>query len=74
MLHQMDFRIDKSFRVDVHKFGVFVDFQNMFNADTVTGVQTRPPNRTISGNVVAFESPTSLQAGRQITFGGRWTF
>jgi hypothetical protein len=74
MLHQVDLRIDKSFRVDVHRFGVFLDFQNLFNNDTITGVQTRYPTRTISGNVVNFESPTAIQLGRQITFGGRWTF
>jgi hypothetical protein len=74
MLHQVDLRIDKSFRYDVHKFGVFFDFQNLFNTDTVTGVQTRYPSRTISGSVVDFESPTSIQAGRQMTFGARWTF
>ncbi len=74
MFHQVDLRMEKSFRVDVHKFGIFADFQNLTNNDTVTGVQTRVPNRTISGNVVLFESPTSIQGARQITFGGRWSF
>ena len=51
-------RVEKSFRVDVHRFGVFADFQNLLNSSATTAVQTRVPDRTIQGNVVLFESPT----------------
>lgn len=74
MLHQIDLRAEKSFNIDVHRFGVFVDVQNLLNKDTITGVQTRYPRRTISGNVVQFGSPTAIQQARQLTVGGRWTF
>jgi hypothetical protein len=76
----IDLRVEKEFRVDVHRFGVFFDFANLFNADAITGVQTRVPTRTITnpetgeGFPVAYKSPTSLVAPRQMTFGVRWTF
>jgi hypothetical protein len=74
MLKQVDLRVEKTLNVDVHKFGVFLDAQNLFNTATITGVQTRYPRRTISGSPVQFESPTGIQGGRQITLGGRWSF
>jgi hypothetical protein len=74
MLTQVDLRAEKTFNIDVHRFGVFVDVQNLMNNDTITGVVTRYPSRSISGNTVLFESPTSIQQPRQITFGGRWSF
>jgi len=71
---QVDLRLEKSFRYDVHKFGVFVDFQNLFNNDAILAVQLRYPSRTIAGSSVAFESPTQIQTARQVTIGGKWTF
>jgi hypothetical protein len=70
----VDLRIEKTFNIDVHRFGLFVDIANALNNDTVLGRQTRFPNRSIVGNTVLFDSPTSIEAPRQITIGGRWTF
>jgi hypothetical protein len=71
---QVDLRLEKSFRFDVHRFGVFLDVQNLFNADTVLTAQTRYPSRTILGFDVPFDAPTVLTGARQVTFGGRWSF
>lgn len=70
----LDLRLEKKFSIDVHKFGVFVDVANLFNNDTILARQARYPNRSISGSSVAFDSPTSIEAPRQVTFGARWTF
>ena len=70
----VDLRIDKSFRVGIHKFMVWMDAGNLFNVSTVTGRQTRYPNRVISGYTVLYDGPTSVIGARQITFGGRWSF
>ncbi len=45
MRHLVDFRVEKEFKVDVHRFGVFFDIANLFNSDVITGVQTRVPDR-----------------------------
>jgi hypothetical protein len=74
MLHQVDLRIEKSFKYDVHKFGIFMDIGNLFNTATITGIQNRYPKVTIAGSDVMPGSPTSIQGARQITFGGRWSF
>jgi hypothetical protein len=72
--HQIDLRAEKVFEFDVHRLGFFVDVQNLLNEDTMTGVQTRYPSRSISGNSVAFGSPTAIQGARQVTLGARWSF
>lgn len=72
--HNVDLRAEKVFNVDVHRLGVFLDVANLFNADTITAVQTRVPSRTIQGFPVLYQSPTSLVAPRQLTVGARWTF
>ena len=80
MQHIVDFRVEKEFRVDVHKFGVFFDFANFFNANTITAVQTRVPSRNITDPAtgesfpVQYKSPTSILAPMQMTFGARWSF
>ncbi len=81
---QFDLRAEKTFSFDVHRFGVFVDVQNLFNTDVITGIQTRYPNRSISyvdlatneslSSPVKYGAPTSVQAPRQITIGARWSF
>jgi hypothetical protein len=70
----LDLRVEKKFNVDVHRFSIFMDVANVFNADTVAVRQTRYPRRTIAGNPVDFDSPTAIIGARQVTFGGRWTF
>lgn len=72
--HQVDLRAEKVFEFDVHRLGLFADVQNLFNKETMTNVQTRYPSRSISGNSVAFGSPTAIQGARQITLGARWSF
>ena len=72
--HNVDLRLEKLFSIDVHRFGVFMDIANLLNADTVIGVQTRVPSRSINGYSVLYQSPTSLVPARQLTFGGRWSF
>ncbi len=79
-LTAMDFRLDKSFKVGAHRFLVWMDAGNLFNASTVTGRQTRYPNRQIyyDPNLppadVAYDGPTAVTSARQITFGARWSF
>jgi hypothetical protein len=72
--NQLDLRVEKLFRFDVHRFGVWLDVSNLFNVNTVITRQNRYPSRTISGNVVAFDAPTAIVPARQISFGGRWSF
>ena len=82
--HIVDLRVEKEFRVDVHRIGVFFDFANVFNNDVITGVQTRVPDRSITyadpatGKATSFrvkyKSPTSVYAPIQMTWGVRWTF
>jgi hypothetical protein len=69
-VHQMDLRVEKFVKVEQHRFSVFADFVNLFNANAVLSVQTRYPR---SGGI-AFKAPTSIQVARQVTFGGRWMF
>jgi hypothetical protein len=77
-LNTLDLRIDKSFRFGAQHFNAWVDFGNIFNASTITGVQTRYPNRTIAtpstSAVVLYDSPTAITTPRQIMIGGRWSF
>lgn len=83
LFQQIDLRAEKTFNIDVHRFGVFVDVQNLLNQDIITGIQRRYPSSTLGyvdanneaqSAVVKYGSPTSIQAPRQITFGGRWSF
>ena len=68
--HQVDLRVEKAFRVDTHRFGLYADMVNLFNTATITGVQTRFP----SSGGVDFGAPTGVQGARQVTFGARWAF
>jgi hypothetical protein len=70
----VDLRVDKTFKVGANRFVIWMDAGNLFNASIVTGRQTRYPNRTISGNVVLYDGPTTVIGARQISFGGRWSF
>jgi hypothetical protein len=78
--HQIDLRVEKEFRIDVHELGVFFDFQNLFNNDTVTAVRLRVPARTLTDSatgedvVVKYQSPTALISPTQMTWGARWSF
>jgi hypothetical protein len=68
--HQVDLRAEKVFNVQGHRFGVYADMINLFNANTVTAVQTTYP----SSGGIDYGAPTGIQGARQITFGARWSF
>jgi carboxypeptidase family protein len=65
-LKTMDLRISKFFNVQQHRFEVIGDFFNLFNVNTITGVN---PN---SGD--SFGKPTDILGPRVFRIGGRWTF
>jgi hypothetical protein len=56
----------------IHRFGVYIDVVNLFNAGTVTSRQTRYPNRGFLGfNVLsAIRRPSRARQG---TVGLRWS-
>ena len=62
------------FNAGINRFGVYLDVANLLNAGTITGRQTRYPNRAISGFSVAFNDPTAITPARQATVGIRWSF
>ncbi len=70
----VDLRAEKAFNVNGHRFGVFVDVNNLFNTASITSRQARVPSTTISGETVLYKAPTGVQGARQATFGGRWSF
>jgi hypothetical protein len=83
MFHQIDLRAEKTFNIDVHRFGLYVDVQNLMNSDIITGRVTRYPSSSVSyfdnSNVqqsatLRFGTPTGIQGARQVTIGGRWSF
>jgi hypothetical protein len=69
-INDVDLRVEKAFEFQGHRFGVFADTINLFNSAGVTSVQARVPS---SGGVL-FGAANGIQAARQITFGGRWSF
>jgi hypothetical protein len=77
---QFDVRAEKVFNYGIHRFGIYVDMENLFNQGIVTARQDRYPNRSLTSSidgssfVLPFGGPTTLIAGRQITFGARWSF
>ncbi len=70
----VDLRAEKVFQYGVHRFGLYVDAANVLNAGTVTDRQARWPSLSISESPVLFGNPTGVTGGRQVTFGGRWSF
>ncbi len=76
----VDLRLEKVLDVGIHRFGVYADFANLLNTGVVTNRLDRYPNQTLTnpangeGVRVLFGDPRSMNAGRQITFGGRWSF
>jgi hypothetical protein len=73
-IHRVDVRAEKAFDVTGHRFGIYADITNLFNAAAVTTREDRYPSTTISGNTVLYKAPTALQLARQVTFGARWGF
>ncbi len=72
--NQVDLRAEKAFRFEGNRFGIYADFVNLFNTDTVLTRQARVPSTTISGETVNFLAPLTVQGARQVTFGARWSF
>lgn len=72
--HQIDLRAEKAFRIETHRFGIFMDAINLFNNNSVVSRQSRYPSTTIGGETVLYKAPTGIQGARQVTFGGRWSF
>jgi len=75
----LDLRLEKVFDVGFHRLGVYMDIQNMLNQGYLISPQTRYPNISLTDRAgksftVKFGDPITLNAARQITFGGRWSF
>jgi hypothetical protein len=73
-LNLFDLRVEKVFNMGVNRLGVYMDFENLFNAGIVTTRNDRFPSTTVSGNVIDFGDPTAVTPARQATFGFRWSF
>jgi hypothetical protein len=71
---RFDLRVEKVFQTGIHRFGVYMDAENLFNDGTPTGAQTRYPSTSIAGETVQFGDPASIGTARQLTFGMRWSF
>jgi hypothetical protein len=75
-----DIRFEKVFNIGFHRFGVYADVSNLFNKGIVTGRLSRYPNQALTDPAtgdsvtVAFGDPQYMNAGRQLTIGGRWSF
>jgi hypothetical protein len=75
--HVVNLRAEKYFTFGAgNRISVYMDVFNLFNDDTITGVQDRVPDRTYAGvdEPVVYGAPTALIPARQITFGARWSF
>lgn len=73
----VDLRLEKVLNLpDRNELSLFMDVQNLLNAGTVTGIQSRVPNTLIGGfpNPVVFGSPSALTTARQAQIGVRWKF
>ena len=73
-LQLVDLRAEKIFNYGIHRYGVYLDVQNLFNRGTVITTQSRYPQRTLIGNPVLYGSPSGVTPARQATFGLRWSF
>ena len=58
------------------RLGVYADMLNLFNASTITGIQTRVPERHDHRRPESGQrrAPGSIIAPRQINIGARWSF
>jgi len=75
----LDLRFEKVFDIGLHRFGIYADISNTLNRAYMTSPQTRYPNISLTdlkgkSFTVKFGDPTAINAGRQITLGGRWSF
>ena len=72
----LDLRLEKVLAFGNDRIGLYADLLNLANASTITGIQTRYPNITITGvaNPVVGGAPGSVIAPRQVNVGARWSF
>lgn len=74
----LDLRLEKIFKVGAgtNRISVYADAQNLFNAGTVLGVNTRYPEVSIVGydQPVAMGDATSVALPRRWLLGARWSF
>ena len=73
-LNVLDVRLEKVFSVDVHRFGLYADIENVFNASPILTRNARFPSAAIAGNTVLYGGATAVNAARQATIGVRWSF
>ncbi len=72
--HVVDLRAEKVINWAGHRFGVYMDANNLTNRAGVMSRNTRYPSTEIGGETVLYGAPISVQNPRQITFGARWSF
>jgi len=72
----LDLRLEKIFKLgtDKNRVSLYAEITNVFNADTVTDLQYRVPDRLIGTVRVKYGAPTALISPRQTTLGARWVF
>ncbi len=76
----VDLRLEKVLDFGIHRFGLYADFSNLFNTGIVRTRVDRYPNQSLTNPAtgetvrVSFGDPRAMNEGRQITFGGRWSF
>jgi hypothetical protein len=68
--HQLDGRVARNFRVGRSRIQGFVDIFNVFNAGTVTGVNT---NYSLAATN-PWMNPTAILTGRTLRFGAQMNF
>jgi hypothetical protein len=71
---EVSLRLEKVFDYGIHRFGLYADIANLFNAGIVTSVVGRVDGTSILGKTVPFGTPTGLIPARQATIGVRWSF
>ncbi|MFN8093930.1 MAG: TonB-dependent receptor [Vicinamibacteria bacterium] len=76
----LDLRVEKIFKIGTgsDRLSVFGDFQNVFNAGTVTSVNARYPTVSVTADgesvPIDFGAPTVIMPPRRVLLGARWSF
>jgi hypothetical protein len=73
----LDLAFEKIVPLSGHdKLGLYLQILNAANASTITSIQNRVPNTTISGipTPILYGSPGTITAPRQVNLGARWSF
>jgi hypothetical protein len=64
--HNMDFRVEKEFKLGFGRLDTIVDVFNLFNIDTVTAVRSR------SRGTIHFGDPTAFRGPREVRLAARY--